>query len=331
MDRIRLDTVVFEGESNAYVLADTVTDRLTIVDVGVHHPNTQKKFQRELEKLGHAIDDIDDILLTHFHYDHAGLAGSIQEESGATVYCHPKTAAILELNTSALIEEYERYRDRLQTWGLKESECNDIISLLTNSASLAGQSIDCSTISGGATLQLGSQSFDVVDLPGHTAGHLGYLSEANELFVGDVVLPSTTPNIGGDLRASNPLAAYFTSLERILLLAPRILWPGHGEAIRDITDRISALVRHHDHRFDRVQEQLSPAPKRPRDIALSVFGTLDGIHLLHGTGEVAAHLDYLSERGAIDRVEEGYVMRSQSPDVARYPQALANLLNETFE
>ena len=60
--------------------------RVALFDTGMNIPETYKVLDEALAAIGRATKDIDRIFLTHMHADHCGIAGRIQEISGAAVY-----------------------------------------------------------------------------------------------------------------------------------------------------------------------------------------------------------------------------------------------------
>src|SRR5215210_9591504 len=66
--------------------------RLTVLDAGL--PNDWDGFSSALSRLGHTVTDIDAVLITHHHPDHAGNAERLRS-SGARVLSHPADAPYL--------------------------------------------------------------------------------------------------------------------------------------------------------------------------------------------------------------------------------------------
>lgn len=66
--------------------------RLTVLDAGL--PGNWGEFSSALSQLGHAPGDIDAVLITHHHPDHAGNAERMRS-SGARVLSHPADAPYL--------------------------------------------------------------------------------------------------------------------------------------------------------------------------------------------------------------------------------------------
>src|SRR5918992_5080377 len=66
--------------------------RLTLLDAGL--PGDWREFCSALSRLGHTPADIDAVLITHHHRDHAGNAEHLRS-SGARVFSHPADAPYL--------------------------------------------------------------------------------------------------------------------------------------------------------------------------------------------------------------------------------------------
>ena len=75
---------------NWYLLQDG--GRVTVLDAGL--PGGWRHFCAALSRLGHTADDVDAVLITHHHPDHAGNAEPLRA-SGARVLAHPHDAPYL--------------------------------------------------------------------------------------------------------------------------------------------------------------------------------------------------------------------------------------------
>jgi glyoxylase-like metal-dependent hydrolase (beta-lactamase superfamily II) len=76
--------------TNWYLLA--AGGRLTVLDAGL--PGDWEDFSSALARLGHSLGDIDAVLITHHHPDHAGNAERLRS-SGARVLAHSDDAPYL--------------------------------------------------------------------------------------------------------------------------------------------------------------------------------------------------------------------------------------------
>ena len=70
------------GGVNCYLLDD---DPLTLIDTGPNSGKALDDIERQLDALGHAIEDLELIVITHQHIDHLGLVDIVAERSGAKV------------------------------------------------------------------------------------------------------------------------------------------------------------------------------------------------------------------------------------------------------
>ncbi|MDO9354725.1 MAG: MBL fold metallo-hydrolase, partial [Solirubrobacteraceae bacterium] len=80
--RIALPTPFAVGRINTYLL---VGDPLTLVDCGVNTGVSLDTLEAALESLGYRIEDLEQVILTHEHFDHIGLAEIIARRAGCPV------------------------------------------------------------------------------------------------------------------------------------------------------------------------------------------------------------------------------------------------------
>lgn len=139
---------------------------------------------------------VEAILVTHCHWDHLGGIAALAEATGAPVYMPEREAPVLE-NPQAFFPD-QAIRPYTP----------DVL------------------LEGGETIDLAGISFEVVDVPGHSPGHVAYATEG-ALFSGDVLFA------GGVGRTDLPFADWDTLLDSIRRLLDRFppettVFPGHG-------------------------------------------------------------------------------------------------------
>jgi glyoxylase-like metal-dependent hydrolase (beta-lactamase superfamily II) len=161
---------------------------VALVDPGPS--STLPVLRRELEQAGIAIADVNTLLLTHIHLDHAGATGTlVRENPSLRVYVHERGAPHM-INPERLVASATMlYGDAMERlWGeVRPVPAAAIVSL-----------------AGGERIGAGGRDFDVAYTPGHASHHVSYFSrESGVAFVGDtagvrlreggLILPPTPP------------------------------------------------------------------------------------------------------------------------------------------
>lgn len=159
------------GSVNAFLLEG---DGLTLIDTGL--PGSMEKVVGAIRKGGKNPDDIRNIVLTHWHPDHAGNAAELQRRFRARVYAHATESAILEQGGGP--------RPRYLTPGFVNWA---VFNLFIKSVShqITPVVID-ERVQDGAILPIAG-GLRVVHTPGHSAGHMALLLEQEGVLIaGDI-------------------------------------------------------------------------------------------------------------------------------------------------
>jgi glyoxylase-like metal-dependent hydrolase (beta-lactamase superfamily II) len=313
MKRIQLENSLFEGLNNAYLLGTEMSGPTVLVDTGLGLQNTREMFVEKLAEYGLAFDDIDEVLVTHFHADHAGLVGPIQQSSEAVVRAHPADAPLIERDKTQVAEFKRRWAESIDQWGISQTNDTDLLDYLDYHNMYAEPGPAVTPIHDGARLRFGRDHLTAIHLPGHTAGLCGFVvdrEDGPELISGDVLLPHYTPNVGGtDLRLDQPLETYIRTLKLIIEQSFTRVWPGHRDVIESPSERAQEIIEHHRDRARRVYAIVDEhGPVNVWETSIRLFGDLEGIHLLSGVGEAHAHLIHLMNHGIATKGDDGYTV-----------------------
>ncbi|WP_254837942.1 MBL fold metallo-hydrolase [Natronomonas marina] len=327
---VSLDNRAFEGNNNSYVLGTESGATTTLVDTGVATPSTREQLRDGLADHGVEFADIEQVLLTHHHPDHTGLAGEIQAESGCEVYVHTADAPLVAQTDEAMVAAEERLRSVIDEWGMPEDKQEELLSFVGGTAGVDGDPPEVTTFEDGETFDLGSVVLEAVHMPGHAAGMTGFAfdgRDGEELFSGDAILPYYTPNVGGaDTRVEDALAKYLDTLAAAVERGYTRAWPGHRGPIVDPPGRAADIVVHHRERTERVVDVLVDGPATPWEVSAELFGSLSAIHVLHGPGESFAHLEHLEAAGIVARDGRRFELLESDPELASlFPDVSAAL------
>lgn len=212
-----LDSRVYrlvDGPANVYLVDDA---DLTLVDAGV--PKNAKEIREGIRALGHAVVDVDRVLLTHYDYDHVGALASLGLD--APIHAGEPDATYV---TGAVKPPLTNKKGLTQRLLGRNLDHPDLTSLpVTDGEEIGG--------------------FRAYHTPGHTAGHTVYHhSECDIVFLGDCVRTEdgTFQPMSGWLCADSK-----RNRESITALSERTPTfdcgaPGHGEPI---TAGASAVLR----------------------------------------------------------------------------------------
>jgi glyoxylase-like metal-dependent hydrolase (beta-lactamase superfamily II) len=213
------------GIANFYLIEDA--GKLVLVDAGT--PKDWTLFMQAVQALGHQVEDLDAVLLTHAHADHTGFAEQARTTTGAPVWVHQadeemartgKAAASNEAGVTSYLLKGQLYKT---FWVLARGGATKIIPIK-----------ELSTFGDGETLDVPGRP-RVVHAPGHTAGSAVLLLEGRSaLFAGDVLCTHNplTGRVGPQILPSGlnrDTSQAMRSLDNLSGIKADVLLAGHGD------------------------------------------------------------------------------------------------------
>jgi glyoxylase-like metal-dependent hydrolase (beta-lactamase superfamily II) len=241
------------------------SDRLLLVDTGIHG-SVADVIEPALGELGLELKDLTDVVISHADVDHYGGNGELRARGvTAEIACHPIDRPLIESWNTIADERYLWYK----RFGLAYDDAT-----LAWLHDAAGQdtAVD-STIQGGDSIDLGGFVLEVLDLPGHTAGHIGlWHSSSGTAIAVDSVLEYGLYDVEGNLISPPPyvtLDGYRKTISKLRSLGAQRLETAHyppveGQAVEDFLDASYAFTDRLDASCTR---QLAEQPRSLPELA----------------------------------------------------------------
>lgn len=282
----------------------------TIVDTGIHTPAGEAVWQAVFNELAIQPHQLEQIVLTHVHPDHFGLAGWLQAWAAAAGQPVPVYASPREITQAQHVWYNPRSRADFGAWLRRNGMPADYARLVEQGMGDTGAMTlphppRLTPLAPGSMLRMGERHFRLIHAPGHSDGQLLFYDAADQLLLsGDHVLLKITPNIGlWEQTDANPLALFLTSLRELHTLPVRLALPGHKTRISDWRGRIEELLAHHAERLQHVLEALAGGAVTPYTISQRIFATerFTPHEWRFALAETLAHLDYLRVQGQVQQ------------------------------
>lgn len=231
---------------------------LALIDPGWSADGGVDEVRAALSAIDRSLDDVSLVAVTHLHADHLGAAAAIRRATGARVAMHGLEVEALDRERTDAVQNDAD----IATWGLPQHLHDGVVAAWGSGRRIGlGRSeapyADL-LLADGDGLPIPGRTIRTLWTPGHTAGHVCFVDEADGLlFTGDHVLPRINSGIGlGGRTATNPLGDYLSSLGRLDVYAGLEVCPGHEYRFTDVVARAQTLARHREERSRHVAEAL---------------------------------------------------------------------------
>ncbi len=322
VSRIEIPTPFPVGSVNCYLIEGSP---LTLIDTGPKTSNSLATIQQILLSLSYEMSDIEQILITHGHLDHIGLAAKFVRErrcihgDPTEVWIHYRDANAL-INYEAHAEIYmESFERLIGTSGVPEDETRKLNpkKLIEYYMSIREPVPTARTFKDNACFKTGIGELTAVWVPGHSSGSVCYVSDEQQIiFSGDHILGdiSSNPSISFDSPEKIGMLTYLDSLDCISPKETYIALPGHREPIHDIKSRIEALRAEYEDKFKKAAESLSSKPQTAYELSRTIYGDYDMNSLVLALAESHDILRVLERRNQVKLVNKDGVIQAFSID-----------------
>lgn len=256
------------------------------------------------------------VLVTHYHPDHIGLAGWLEQKTGAGLWTtQGEYTGALSFAEEAGSYSVDAMLEMFRYHGLERKRL-DALKMRAN-VYRQGFPIIPPTyrrLFDNQTVRIGGNDWRVIIGYGHAMEHISLYSEALKVLIsGDMLLPSISTNIpviAANPRG-NPLQYFLDSIQRYRdLPEDTLVLPSHGRPFKGINARVDQLEEHHKNRCN-VLLAAAKTPKTACELLPALFDrdVTDTHQSMFAMSETIAHLNYLEEQGRLKRIEEDGIAR----------------------
>ena len=298
---------------NLWLIEDTDTDgspAWTIVDTGMGTGRTREIWQNLLDGPAASRKPIQ-LIATHYHPDHCGLAGWLCETYGLRFRMTEGEWMIASLLWRVSDQDYSESQDAFFT---RYGVSRDVREFHKERGNEYRNSIGkppprFDPIRNGETVTIGGRAWTVITCGGHTTDHAClYCREAGVLISGDQVLPQISPiiSVWWYKDGLSPLPDYLEGLARLKALPEdTLVLPSHRQPFRGLHRRIDQLSRHHDDRLNDLRRGIAAHGSLSTVEAAGILfpRPLDPMNMLFAAGETIAHLEHLVRTGEVEKAE----------------------------
>ena len=309
--RLAIPTPFQVGRVNAYLIEDSP---LTLLDSGPNSAKAMDELEQALAARGHAVEDLELLIVTHQHIDHFGLASILARRSGAEVAALDLLAPYLA-RFGQEAESDDRFAEAIM---LRHGIPADVVTAEVSRP-----------LAHGAELPLRDRTLEVLHRPGHSPSDTVFLDRSRSiLLAADHLIKhiSSNPLLARPLaRSAEPVDApppaderpralltYLASLEQTRAMELSLVLPGHGQPIVDHAALIDERFRLHRRRAEKIRALIATRAATAHEIAHELWGNVAVTQAYLTLSEVLGHLDMLLAEGRAVERESGGVVRFEA-------------------
>lgn len=316
--KIVIPTPYAVGDVNAFLVKG---DILTLFDAGPKTEEAYEAIKWGLRGAGYELKDVEQVVLTHHHPDHAGWVDAFV---GAEILGHRYVDYWMR-KTPEFFAYYDRFFTKiLLEQGVPEKYIPRILKV-KGEVELFG------TIPLTKFLQEGDEvpghpGLKVYEMLGHAQSHLIFVDEATrECIGGDLLLERTSSNplveppLEMTMERPKSLLQYNASLKRLRELDVTKMYTGHGREVTNIASLIDERLEKQKQRAMKLRDMIEQ-PTTNFEATTQLFERIYQQQLGLTLSETLGQLDYLVDEGLADmEMRDGvyYYKKVKAYDLAR--------------
>ncbi|TFG29934.1 MBL fold metallo-hydrolase [Candidatus Thorarchaeota archaeon] len=285
-------------EANVLFIDDEIQ---TLVDAG----SSMANIEGTLKDLGRSLEDLDRIILTHFHIDHKGHAAHIQKNTDCELICHPLA-----------IEGVKTFEGLVDYYGIAENKYYDNWRMLLDSR-FKHVNVDyhvTGTFRTDREIDCGDNILIPLHLPGHTIDHTCFgINDLDTLFLVDIDLTRFGPWYGN--RVSD-IEDFKTSVEKVIEIQPKMGISSHliNPITEGLDDRLRKFRGVFDERESRIMRNISNGIDSIEELAKmpTIYPRIPmDVYYAFEIFMIEKHIELLEKNGVISREDDRLVIQKR--------------------
>jgi glyoxylase-like metal-dependent hydrolase (beta-lactamase superfamily II) len=313
---LRVPTPFQIGRVNTYLLED---GPLTLIDSGPNSGKALDELERQLESLGHRIEDLELVIVTHQHIDHLGLTDIIVKRSGAEVAALDLLAPFMENFGADADRDDAEAAALMRRHGISEEVVTALRQVTGSFRAWGSKAKVTRPLSDGEVLKFRDRSLEVQHRPGHSPSDTVFWdADQRILIAADHLIKHVSSNalisrpLDGSGKRTQPLVTYLQSLKRTRELPAEIVLSGHGEPISDHVALIDERFAMHQRRAEKIHALIAEQPRTGHELAQALWGDVAVTQAFLTLSEVIGHVDLLVNAGHVSENDDGEVVRYEA-------------------
>lgn len=313
---LRVPTPFQVGRVNCYLLED---DPLTLIDAGPNSGKALHELERQLDALGHRIEDIELVIITHQHIDHLGLVDIVAKRSGARVSAIDVVVPFVENFGDDAERDDEEAAELMLRHGISDEVVTALRQVTGSFRAWGSKTKVTDPFADGEQLRFRDRTLEAQLRPGHSPSDTIFWDERRRILIAaDHLIKhiSSNPLISRPLDGSSDrrqaLVEYIDSLKKTRELPAEIVLSGHGEPITNHRELISQRLAMHQRRAGKLYALIAEQPRTGHELAQEIWGDVAVTQAFLTLSEVIGHVDLLINAGHVREVESGGVIRNEA-------------------
>jgi glyoxylase-like metal-dependent hydrolase (beta-lactamase superfamily II) len=323
---LRIPTPFQVGRVNTYLVED---EPLTLIDSGPNSGKALDELERQLDALGHRIEDLELVIITHQHIDHLGLVDIVAKRSGAEVAALDLLAPFVENFGADAARDDKEAAALMRRHGISEEVVTALRQVSGSFRAWGSKAKVTRPLHDGEILELRDRRLEVQHRPGHSPSDTLFWDEERRILIAaDHLIQHISSNplisrpLDGSSERTQALVVYLQSLRRTRELPAEIVLSGHGEPITDHVSLIDERFAMHQRRAEKLYGLIAQQSRTGHELAQALWGDVAVTQAFLTLSEVIGHVDLLVNASLVREVEDG--------DVARY-EATSDLPADRLE